>query len=93
MNREQHYRIVPCVSREEATSIAACVQNQGAPLACLDMEAIRSRSRDPSDWESIISQKDVTIATLSGRVHKLEEELKERDERIELIFRQKECYI
>ena len=40
MKGERHYRVVPCVSREEADSIAARVQNQGGRPACLDMDAV-----------------------------------------------------
>ncbi len=66
MKGETHFRVVPCTSCAEATSIAVHLQHQGQGLGlpCLDMEQVRAQSRSSVDWKSIVSKKDATIASL-----------------------------
>ena len=71
---ELHFRVVPCVSRADATSLAADMQGESARI---DMDLMRARARSPADWMSIDSQKDELIDSLRERIACLEKQLSE----------------
>jgi len=91
MKGERHYRVVPCMSRDQVSSIAAQLQHQGQATARLDIEQVRVRFCTAAEWQDIILQKDRAIASLKSRVEELEGILKEKEERIGQLCRRRKA--